>query len=97
MDDFAFSDNHNASRYELRKGAALVAWIDYRLQDGLVVLTHTEVDGAIEGKGLGSRVAGRALDEVRKRGLKVRPACDFVARFIGRNPAYADLLGDGAP
>ena len=92
MDDFAFCDNRDASRYELRRGGALMAWIDYRLQDGIVVLTHTEVDAASEGQGLGSKVAGRALDEVRRRGLKVRPACDFVARFIGRNPAYADLL-----
>ena len=92
MDDFSFSDNKDASRYELRQGAVLLGWIDYRLQDGLVVLTHTEIDAASQGQGLGSKVAGRALDEVRRRGLKVRPACDFVARYIERNPAYADLL-----
>ena len=85
MDDFSFSDNKDASRYELRQGGALMAWIDYRLQDGIVVLTHTEVVAASEGQGLGSKVADRALDEVRRRGLKVRPACDFVARFIERN------------
>ena len=33
------------------------------------------------------------LENVRAQGLKVVPACPFVADFIDRHPEFADLLG----
>jgi predicted GNAT family acetyltransferase len=32
------------------------------------------------------------LDDIRARGMKVRPRCPFVARFIREHPQYADLV-----
>ena len=52
-----------------------VAFADYRLQDGVVCFTHTEVQPRHEGQGVGSRLAAAALDDVKKRGLQVEPAC----------------------
>ena len=44
------------------------------------------------GKGIGSRLIKGALDQVRGDGLKVIAECQFVKGFIGKNPAYRDLL-----
>jgi uncharacterized protein len=33
-----------------------------------------------------------ALDDARARGLRVRPDCPFVARFIRAHPEYQDLV-----
>ena len=96
MDDLSFSNNSDAQRYELRRAGALAARVDYAMQDGVVVLTHTEVLPAYDGQGLGSKVAGHALDDVRLRGLKARPVCDFIARYIERHPEYADLVSSRA-
>lgn len=31
------------------------------------------------------------LDDVRERGLRVEPACSFVASWLDKHPEYADL------
>lgn len=92
MNDISLSDNKTASRYELHSGGAVAAQADYQLQDGAVVLTHTKVQPAHEGQGLGSKLAQFALDDIRRRELKVVPRCSFMATWIERHPEYADLL-----
>ena len=87
MDDFTFSDNRAANRFELLKDGAVAAHADYKLQDGAVVLTHTEVLPGNEGKGIGSKLAKFVLDDLRKRGVSIVPQCDFMASYIARNPA----------
>ena len=57
-----------------------------------VVFTHTEIDPRFEGQGLGSRLVGEALDDVRRRGLTALPVCPFVRKFIDSHPEYADLV-----
>ncbi|MDQ3894949.1 MAG: N-acetyltransferase [Actinomycetota bacterium] len=85
------SDNPSDRRYELRLADRLVGVIAYRPQPGAVVLIHTVVDPAFEGRGFGSRLAAGALDDIRARGLSVVPLCPFVASYLRRHPEYADL------
>ena len=42
--------------------------------------------------GEGQKLIQGALDQVRAEGLKVVAQCPFVKAFIGKNPAYQDLL-----
>jgi predicted GNAT family acetyltransferase len=73
------------SRYELRLDGRAVAHARYHREGEAVVFTHTEVDEALEGQGLGSRLAAYALDDVRSRGLKAVPRCSFIAGYIARH------------
>ena len=83
--------NEAASRYELEvEGELAVA--EYRLRDGRITFTHTEVPEALGGRGIGKTLIGAALDDVRQRGLKVVPACPFVKHFIDTHPETRDLL-----
>lgn len=86
------SDNGERRRYEIRVGAHVAGFSAYRKRPGELVFTHTEVDPAYEGQGLGSRLARAALDDVRARGLAVVPRCPFIAGYLDRHPEYADLL-----
>jgi predicted GNAT family acetyltransferase len=61
---------------------------------GVVAFLHTEVDPAVQRRGLGSALVAGALDDARSRGLRVVPLCPFVDAYIRRNPAYADLVAD---
>jgi predicted GNAT family acetyltransferase len=84
-------NNSAESRYELDVDGA-VAIAEYRLHDGRVTFTHTEVPDALEGRGIGSRLIKGALDDARAGGLKVVPACPFVKRYMDKHPETQDLL-----
>jgi uncharacterized protein len=78
-------------RYEFdtEAGAALAF---YRLHDGVMTFTHTEVPAALRGRGIGSAMMRAVLDDARAQGLKVVAACPFVADYIGRHAEFAGLL-----
>jgi hypothetical protein len=90
-----FVDVPERSRYELRVGGETVGEAAYRLRNGRIVFIHTEVDEALEGRGLGSRLVEGALEDARSRGLQVVPLCPFVAGYIERHPEYADAVASG--
>ena len=84
-------------RYEAVDDGSVIGFAAYQLTDELVVFTHTEVDPAYEGKGVGSDLARFALDDVRAEGRrKVLPLCPFIKEWIGRHREYVDLVY-GAP
>jgi predicted GNAT family acetyltransferase len=87
-------DVPEASRYELRLGGRVVGFADYRLRDGRIAFTHTEIDEECEGRGFGSRLAAGALDDVRRRGLEVAPLCPFIARYIELHPELEELVAE---
>ena len=64
----------------------------YRAGPGRVVLVHTETAPEFEGRGIASRLAQAALDDIRGRGLKVVPACPFVSSWIRRHPEYQAMV-----
>jgi predicted GNAT family acetyltransferase/glutaredoxin len=81
-----------ASRYELRDGERMIGEAAYRRRNGRIAFIHTEVDEALEGRGLGSALVATALDDARREGLEVVPLCPFVAALIERHPDYQDLV-----
>jgi predicted GNAT family acetyltransferase len=87
-------DNPDAHRFELQLDGAVAAFAEYNLLKGAVLFTHTEVEPGHEGQGLGSRLAAFALDDVRRRGLRAIPACQFIAGYIRRHPEYLDLVSE---
>lgn len=84
-------NNRAEHRYELTVDGHLAATY-YEIADGVITFVHTEVPPELGGKGIGSRLIKGALDQVRTEGLKVIAQCPFVKAFIGKNPAYQDLL-----
>lgn len=80
--------NEAAHRYELETEHGLAVAV-YRQQGDSAVFTHTEVPPEDEGKGIGGRLVRAALDDTRRRGLKIVPACSFVVAFVRRHPEYA--------
>lgn len=90
---FTVSDQPDASRHELRDDGELIGVAAYILRPDAIVFTHTEVADAYEGQGAGSQLAREALDDARRRGLRVVARCPFIAGWIERHPAYADLVG----
>jgi predicted GNAT family acetyltransferase len=85
-------DDRAAGRFEILVDGARGGHATYRRTDSTVSLTHTEIDPAYEGKGLGSVLARGALDAIRAEGLSVLPLCPFIRGYIERHPKYVDLV-----
>ena len=66
--------------------------LDYRLDDGVMTITHTGVPDAVGGRGIAADLVAAAFDAARREGWKVRPACTYAAAWVERHPAQADLL-----
>ena len=64
---------------------------DYRRDGNVTAFVHTEVPRQIEGRGVASALARRALDDARAAGQKVVPACAFFAHYMDAHPEYDDL------
>ena len=69
----------------------------YSLQGNVITFTHTEVPEALEGDGVGSRLARGALEIARAAGLRVVARCPFIAGWMARHPEFNDLLAPGDP
>lgn len=84
-------DVPDRQRYEIRRGDEVLGFAAYDKSESLIVFTHTEVDPALEGQGVGGQLVREALDHVRTLGLPVLPICPFVQAWMARHPDYADL------
>jgi uncharacterized protein len=85
-------DNGEALQYEVHVGERLAGFAEYRALPGHVVFTHTVVLPEFEGRGVGSRLAAGALDDVRARGRTMTPQCPFFAAYVRRHTEYSDLV-----
>lgn len=65
----------------------------YRIQAGYMLLLHTGVPEAYEGRGIAAMMARAVLDYAKDNGLKVKSFCSFTTRYIERHQEYKGLLG----
>ncbi len=84
---------HNPAlhRFELDIGGHTAIAV-YRLADGVMTFTHTEVPPQLRERGIGSQVVRGALEQARAMGVKVAARCPFVGQYIARHPEFLDLL-----
>ncbi|BAV45385.1 acetyltransferase-like protein [Mesorhizobium loti] len=79
-------------RFELPIAAEMLAAAYYRVEDGKVVLIHTEVPSEFSGQGIASRLAQGTFELLRKTGRRVVLQCPFMSWFFERHPEYADVV-----
>lgn len=74
------------ARWEYDDNGSVVAWAAYEREGDRVVFTHTVVEPAVEGRGIGSALVAHAVGDARERGLEVVPVCSFVQAWLARHP-----------
>ncbi|MFG1919914.1 GNAT family N-acetyltransferase [Micromonospora sp. NPDC048898] len=80
-------------RFEARDEAgALAGFVTYQLTGSIIAYTHTEVDPAFEGNGVGSTLARAVLDDARARKRTVVPICPFLADWVVKHPEYEGIV-----
>ncbi|WP_424185811.1 GNAT family N-acetyltransferase [Actinokineospora sp. G85] len=91
MAEVEVRDSPERKRFEAVVDGQVAGYAEYMHGDGLVVLPHTVVEPAFEGKGVGGALARAALDNARSRGVRVLATCPFIAGWMKRHPEYLDL------
>jgi predicted GNAT family acetyltransferase len=94
MAEVTVTDNTAAHRFEVSLDGE-VAFAEYHLKPGQLVLPHTVVPPAFEGKGVASALARHAFGYARQHGLSVVPTCEFMAGWVKKHPEAQDVV-DGS-
>jgi len=92
--DVQVQDNPGQHRFDLIVDGAVGGFAAYRVRDGLVVITHSEIDRRFRGRGLGGQLASGTLDLLRERAARVVPACPFFAEYVAEHHDWDDILED---
>ncbi|MGC4816113.1 GNAT family N-acetyltransferase [Micromonospora sp. DT63] len=90
---FTVTDAPTRERFEACDETGAVAGVvTYQLTGAIIAYTHTEVDPAYEGRGVGSTLARAVMDDARARGRTVVPICPFLAEWLVKHPEYEDIV-----
>lgn len=84
--------NDEQDRYEAHVDGQAVGFCKYEDDGKTVTFTHTAVEPAYEGQGVGSDLAKFALDDCRSANRKIIPACAFIRAYIETHDAYKALV-----
>ena len=83
----------NRGRYWIDLEPGAQAEMTYlRREDGTIIIDHTGVPPAFEGRGIALKMVKRAIDDARSGGFKIVPQCPYVAVQFRRHPDWGDLL-----
>ncbi len=86
------TDTADRQRYEAQEGDELAGFLEYVLKRGRLALVHTETVAGHEGRGVASQLVRFALDDARRRELRVIPICPYVKAYLERHPEQADIV-----
>jgi predicted GNAT family acetyltransferase len=85
------SDNTQDSRFEVTVDGH-VAELRYRRRADRLVLIHTGVPDALEGRGLGGQLVRAAVSQAAAEGLTVVPICSYARAWLQRHPDVAGTV-----
>lgn len=85
--------NDELKRYEaVTQDGTVAGFAQFTEDSSKMTFTHTEVDDAFGGQGVGSELVRGALDGARAADKSVVVLCPFVKKFIDENDEYSDLV-----
>jgi len=91
------ADTPDRQRYEATLGGELAGVLEYVVKRERLALVHTQVSQGHEGQGVGAGLVRFALDDARRRGLKVIAICPYVQQYLARHPEDDDIVVGPAP
>ena len=90
--DLTVTDAPERGRYEAHLDGELAGVLEYVAKAERLALIHTEVLPVYEGRGIGSTLVRFALDDARRRGLRVIATCPYVQDYLTRHPEDDDIV-----
>ena len=83
----------NDATFDLFYDTEKVGFLEYNKNDeGILEITHTEVNPEFGGKNLGTELVNAAVEDAQKNQLKIRSVCPYAKKMIEKTPEFKDLL-----
>lgn len=85
-------DGPTRGRYVIKLSPDAEAEMTFRKgENGTIIIDHTGVPPAFEGRGIAAKLVQFAIDDARKQKFKITPVCSYVVAQFRRHPEWADL------
>jgi len=88
---FSIFNNEQRQQFQVQVDDE-IAFLEYRIYEGMIVLMHTEVPDKLGGRGIASALAKYGLDYARAHHLPVKVYCPFVQSWLKRHPEEMDIV-----
>ena len=77
--------------FEVSEEGHKIGHIEFNIVNGVMKITHTEVDKEHSGKGIATELVKIAVEYARHKNLKVKPLC-LLASHVLKKDNYSDIL-----
>jgi len=81
----------DTNRYIIEIGGVYAGFSQVAQHGDQVVFIHTVVDEKFEGRGVGSRLIGAALEDVKSKGERIVAVCPFVTAYLTKHKEWEPL------
>ena len=77
--------------FEVSEEGHKIGHIEFNIVNGVMKITHTEVDKKHSGKGIATELVRIAVEYARHKNLKVKPLCSLASHVLKKDD-YSDIL-----
>lgn len=84
--------NTERDRFELWDGETFMGLVGYEVDGDVYILLHTVIEEWFGQQGIARLLVSLVLTRFRLDGVKIRPVCSYVRRFLVRFPEYQLLV-----
>ena len=88
--------NEKISRFELNVDGH-IAFIDYKQEDDVIKLIHTEVPEELAGKGVAPALVEKTLVYLEENNNSLFPYCPYVFAYIKKHPEWKRIVNPKFP
>ena len=86
-------DNSKMGSFYIEENGNRIAELVYTwCSKDVISIDHTEVDGSLEGKGVGSALVEHVVQFARETGIKIILFCTFAKSVFERHTNFNDVL-----
>jgi uncharacterized protein len=82
----------SGGRYVARTAEGPDSEMTFQHRPGGIIIDHTGVPNALEGRGIARALLDRALADARALGHTITPQCSYIVAQAARHPEWADIL-----
>ena len=88
--------NDETNRFELTVDG-YIAFIDFRQQDQIIKLIHTEVPEELGGRGVAAALVEKTLVYLETNNYSLYPYCPYVFAYIKKHPEWKRMVDPTFP